>query len=150
MSDAHRTASADVTGLHGTRTVDHLRDAFGRTSRAVQRYTWFAQRADIEGYPDTAAVFRSLAEQASGHALGLLEFLADVGDPDSGVPIGETAENLRAALANETRTFSQDDPAAAAIARQEGFHDVAEWFESLARAGQSHVHRLRDVHGDPS
>ena len=74
--------------LNGTKTHENLSEAFAGESQANRRYLWFAQKADIEGYPDAAALFRSVAEGETGHAHGHLEYLAEVGDPASGEPIG--------------------------------------------------------------
>jgi rubrerythrin len=128
--------------LNGTTTHENLHAAFTRESQANLRYLWFAQRADIEGYPETASLFRSVAEGETGHALGLLEYLAEVGDPASGAPVGDTEDNLKAAIAGETYDATQMYPEFAATARAEGFDDVADWFETLARAETSHAGRF--------
>ena len=67
--------------LKGTKTEENLKAAFAGESQANRRYLYFAQKADIEGYNDVAAVFRSTAEGETGHAHGHLEFLEEVGDP---------------------------------------------------------------------
>lgn len=128
--------------LDGTKTHENLKEAFAGESQANRRYMWFAQRADIEGYPDTAALFRSVAEGETGHAHGHLEYLAEVGDPASGEPIGDTEENLKASIAGETYEYTQMYPGFAATARDEGFDEIAEWFETLARAEKSHAGRF--------
>ena len=63
--------------LDGTKTHENLKEAFAGESQANRRYLWFAQKADVEGYPDTAAMFRSVAEGETGHAHGHLEYLAE-------------------------------------------------------------------------
>ena len=80
--------------LKGSKTEGNLKDAFAGESQANRRYLYFAQKADVEGYNDVAAVFRSTAEGETGHAHGHLEFLEEVGDPATGLPIGDTAHNL--------------------------------------------------------
>ena len=77
--------------LKGTKTENNLKDAFAGESQANRRYLYFAQKADVEGYNDVAAVFRSTAEGETGHAHGHLEFLEEVGDPATGLPIGGTS-----------------------------------------------------------
>ena len=74
----------DAMSLKGSKTEDNLKDAFAGESQANRRYLYFAQKADIEGYNDVAAVFRSTAEGETGHAHGHLEFLEEVGDPATG------------------------------------------------------------------
>ena len=129
--------------LSGTKTHDNLKEAFAGESQANRRYLWFAQKADVEGYPDAAALFRSVAEGETGHAHGHLEFLAQVGDPVTGEPIGETDENFKSAIAGETYEYTQMYPGFAKTAREENLTEVAEWFETLARAEKSHAGRFQ-------
>ena len=129
--------------LEGTKTHENLKEAFASESQANRRYLWFAQKADIEGFPDTSALFRSVAEGETGHAHGHLEFLAEVGDPITGEPIGDSADNLRSAVAGETYEYTQMYPGFARTAREEGFSEVADWFETLARAEKSHANRFQ-------
>ena len=129
--------------LNGSKTQDNLKEAFAGESQANRRYLYFAQKADIEGYPDVAALFRSVAEGETGHAHGHLEFLAQVGDPATGEPIGETEDNLKSAVAGETYEYTEMYPGFARTARDEGFEEVAEWLETLARAEKSHAGRFQ-------
>lgn len=129
--------------LEGTKTHENLKEAFASESQANRRYLWFAQKADIEGYPDTSALFRSVAEGETGHAHGHLEYLAEVGDPITGEPIGDSADNLRSAVAGETYEYTQMYPGFARTAREEGLSEVADWFETLARAEKSHANRFQ-------
>ena len=76
--------------LKGSKTEQHLKDAFAGESQANRRYLYFASKADVEGYNDVAAVFRSTAEGETGHAHGHLEYMEAVGDPATGLPIGTT------------------------------------------------------------
>ena len=72
------SSGATVARLDSTRTHANLLEAFARESQANRRYLWFAQRADVDGYPEAAALFRSIAESETAHAHGHLEFLAEV------------------------------------------------------------------------
>ena len=110
-------------------------------SQVQLRYSYFANKADLEGQADVAALFRSSAQGETGHAHGHLEFLEQVGDPATGLPMGNTRENLAAALASETNESVHMYPAMALTARQEGFDDIADWFETLAKAERSHTIR---------
>ncbi len=132
-----------MASLHGTKTHQNLTEAFARESQANRRYLWFAQKADIEGHPEAAALFRSVAEGETGHAHGHLEYLAEVGDPASGEPIGDTAQNYKAAIASESYESERMYPGFAEVARDEGFDEIAEWFETLARAEKSHIGRFQ-------
>ena len=129
--------------LASSKTLDNLKAAFAGESQANRRYLYFAQKADVEGYPDVAALFRSVAEGETGHAFGHFDFLREVGDPVTGSAVGSTADNLRSAIAGETYEYTQMYPAFAKTAREEGFTEIAEWFETLARAERSHAGRFQ-------
>ena len=129
--------------LKGTRTHQNLKDAFAGESQANRRYLYFAKVADIEGYPEIAANFRDTAEGETGHAHGHLDYLKRVGDPATGLPIGDSALNLAAAVAGETHEYTDMYPGFAKTARAEGFAEIADWFETLAKAEKSHAGRFQ-------
>ena len=132
-----------MASLKGSKTQENLKGAFAGESQANRRYLYFAQKADVEGFNDTAVVFRSTAEGETGHAHGHLEYLAEVGDPATGKPIGGTSKNLAAAIAGETHEYTDMYPGMARTARQEGFDEIADWFETLAKAEKSHAGRFQ-------
>ena len=107
--------------LNGTKTHENLKEAFAGESQANRRYLYFAQKADVEGYPDVAALFRSVAEGETGHAFGHFDFLAEVGDPVTGVAVGDTEDNLKSAIEGETYEYTEMYPGFAQTARDEGF-----------------------------
>jgi rubrerythrin len=127
--------------LRGSKTHENLREAFAGESQANRRYIYFAQKADVEGQPDIAALFRSVSEGETGHAFGHFDFLAEVGDPVTSEPVGATTDNLKSAIAGETYEYTEMYPGFARTARDEGFEDIAEWLETLARAEKSHASR---------
>ncbi|MBI2848579.1 MAG: rubrerythrin [Chloroflexi bacterium] len=129
--------------LAGTKTLENLKAAFAGESQANRRYQYFARQADIEGYPDVAELFRSTGEGETGHALGHLDLLKEVGDPATGLEIGDIRKNLRAAIAGETHEYTQMYPEFARMAREEGLLEIAEWFESMARAEKAHANRFQ-------
>ena len=129
--------------LATSQTLENLKAAFAGESQANRRYLYFAQKADVEGYNDVAAVFRSTAEGETGHAHGHLEFMEAVGDPATGLPIGATSANLKAAIAGETHEYTDMYPGMAKSAREEGFSEIADWFETLAKAERSHANRFQ-------
>jgi rubrerythrin len=128
--------------LKGSSTEQNLKDAFAGESQANRRYLYFAAKADVEGYNDVATVFRSTAEGETGHAHGHLEYLEAVGDPATGLPIGPTSENLKAAIAGETYEYTDMYPGMAKSARDEGFEEISDWFETLAKSERSHANRF--------
>ena len=129
--------------LKGSKTEQNLKDAFAGESQANRRYLYFANKADIEGQNDVAALFRSTAEGETGHAHGHLEYMETVGDPATGLPIGRSRDNLKAAVAGETHEYTDMYPGMAKEARGEGFAEIADWFETLAKAERSHANRFQ-------
>ena len=134
--------------LKGSETEQNLKDAFAGESQANRRYLYFAAKADVEGNNDLAVVFRSTAEGETGHAHGHLEYLEETGDPATGKPIGDTKLNLEAAVAGETHEYTDMYPGMAKTARDEGFDEIADWFETLAKAERSHANRFTKALGE--
>ena len=132
-----------MKSLKGTKTHDNLKAAFAGESQANRRYLYFANKADVEGQNDVSALFRSTAEGETGHAHGHLEYLEQVGDPATGLAIGGTADNLKASIAGETHEYTDMYPGMARTAREEGFAEIADWFETLAKAEKSHAGRFQ-------
>jgi rubrerythrin len=136
--------------LDDSRTLENLKAAFAGESQANRRYLYFAKVADIEGYPDIAGNFRDTADGETGHAHGHLDYIKKVGDPATGLPIGDTLENLAAAVAGETHEYTEMYPGMAKTAREEGHDDIADWFETLAKAEKSHAGRFQSLLDDIS
>ena len=129
--------------LKGSKTHQHLKDAFAGESQANRRYLYFAAKADVEGQNDVASVFRSTAEGETGHAHGHLEYMEACGDPATDLPIGSSRNNLKAAIAGETHEYTDMYPGMSKAARTEGFGEIADWFETLAKAERSHANRFQ-------
>jgi rubrerythrin len=128
--------------INGTKTHQNLKDAFAGESQANRRYLYFAKVADVEGLPEIAGNFKETADGETGHAHGHLDYLKSAGDPATGLPIGSTEANLKSAIAGETHEYETMYPSMAKAAREEGFDDIAEWFETLAKAEKSHAGRF--------
>jgi rubrerythrin len=130
--------------IKGTRTEQSLKEAFAGESQANRRYLYFANMCDIAGAGDVAAVFRSTAEGETGHAHGHMEYLIEggAGEPGTGMPAKTVAEALEAAISGETHEYTDMYPGMAKIARDEGFDEVADWFETLAKAERSHANKF--------
>lgn len=128
--------------LKGTKTHANLKAAFAGESQANRRYLYFAKQADVEGYPDVAGLFRDTAEGETGHAHGHMDYMKPVGDPATDMPIGETDVNLKSAIVGETHEYTDMYPGMAKAAREEGFTEIADWFETLAKAEKSHAGRF--------
>jgi len=134
-----------MSSLKDTKTHGNLKDAFAGESQANRRYLYFAKVADIEGYPEVASNFRETAEGETGHAHGHLDYLKQVGDPATGLPLGDTTLNLKAAIEGETHEYTDMYPGMAKTAREEGFREIADWFETLAKAEKSHAGRFTQM-----
>src|SRR3970040_2070513 len=132
-----------MSKLKGSKTENNLKAAFAGESQANRRYLDFASKADVEGYNDVSSVFRSTAEGETGHAHGHLEYLEQCGDPATGLPFGGTQDNLKSAVAGETHEYTDMYPGMAKDARAEGFDEIADWFETLAKAERSHANRYQ-------
>ena len=134
-----------MTALKGSNTHANLKAAFAGESQANRRYLYFAKVADVEGYPEIAGNFRQTAEGETGHAHGHLDYLKTCGDPATDLPIGDTASNLQASVAGETHEYTDMYPGMAKTAREEGFDEIANWFETLAKAEKSHAGRFQQM-----
>src|SRR5918993_587164 len=110
--------------LKGTKTHENLKAAFAGESQANRRYLYFAKQADVEGNPEIAGNFRETAEGETGHAHGHLDY-------------------LKSAVAGETHEYTDMYPGMAKTARSEGFKEIADWFETLAKAEKSHAGRFQ-------
>ena len=126
----------------GSQTQSNLKEAFAGESQANRRYLYFAKVADVEGQPEIAGLFRDTAEGETGHAHGHLDYLKQVGDPATDLPIGDSLLNLKAAVHGETYEYTDMYPGMAKTAREEGFAEIADWFETLAKAEKSHAGRF--------
>ncbi len=131
--------------LKSSKTLENLKAGFAGESQANRRYLYFAQKADEEGNQEIAQIFRSTADGETAHAFGHMKYLATVGDPVTGEPVGTTEQNLKSAIAGETYEYTQMYPGFAKTAREEGFDDIAHWFEVLSKAEKSHAKKYEDT-----
>lgn len=127
--------------LEGSRTAANLKRAFASETEANGRFLYFAHRAVAEGYPDIAALFRALAEGETAHAFGHLDLLAGEAE-EGGDAAASTEDNLKQAIEAETREYTEVYPSYARTAREEGFEEIADWFDTVTRAERSHAGRL--------
>jgi rubrerythrin len=122
-----------------------LRTAFTAEAAAVQRYSYFAQTAEIEGQMHVARLFSELADSLACAAHGHLDFLRDVADPVSEQPIGDTTLNLANAMAVELREATELYPNLASAALDAGLADVASWMMTLSALKKAQVAKLQEV-----
>lgn len=130
-----------MKSLKGTKTAECLKEAFAGESMANRRYLYFANMADVEGAPEVANVFRNTAEGETGHAHGHMEYLlkGGAGDPGTDHQVNSVEEALMSAIEGENHEYTDMYPGMARTAREEGFDEIADWFETLAKAERSHA-----------
>jgi rubrerythrin len=92
-------------------TIDNLKTAFAGESQANRKYLAFAKKAEKEGYPQIAKLFRAAAEAETIHALAHFQSMDGV---------GSTADNLKAAVAGETYEYTEMYPPMVSQAEKEG------------------------------
>ncbi len=132
--------------LKGSKTEKNLMAAFAGESQARNRYTYYSAKARKDGFRQIAEIFEETANQEREHAKRLFKFMpggeAEItGSFPSGV-IGDTVDNLKASAAGENHEWTDMYPTFAAVARDEGFDDIAKVFESIAVAEKQHEKRF--------
>lgn len=135
--------------LQNTETQKNLMRAFAGESLARNRYSFAAGQAEQEGLPVIAAVFRYTAGQEKEHAEIFADFLRRGGAEhiaiDGDFPVDTAADTLSllsAAVKNETKEQTEIYPAFAAVARSEGFSEIAQKLEQIAQIEQCHAGRF--------
>lgn len=136
----------------GSKTEKNLLAAFAGESQARNRYTFFASAAKKEGYEQIAALFLQTAEEEKEHGKLFFKQLKG-GDVEitaaypAGV-IGKTKENLAAAAAGEKIEWDSLYPGFAATAKKEGFKEIANLFEMVAKVEAHHEARYAKLHAN--
>lgn len=133
--------------LKGTKTAANLKAGFAGESQANRRYLYFAEKADLEGAVEVANLFRSIANGETKHAFGHFDRLRDngEGDPATNLPVGNSEEMLKSAIAGETYEYTEMYPGFAKTAREEGFDEIGEWMEVMAKAERVHAQRFQKL-----
>jgi rubrerythrin len=138
-----------MKGLKGTKTEKNILTAFIGESQARNKYTYFASKAQSEGYIQISAIFSETADQEKEHAKRLFRFLEGgnveiVATFPAGV-IGNTVENLKEAAGGESYEWREMYPSFAKTAREEGFDDIAKVFDAIAIAEKQHEKRYNEL-----
>jgi rubrerythrin len=134
-----------MTELAESKTIENLRAAFAGEAQANRRYIYFSRKADEEGYPEVSALFRSVAEGETAHALRHFDYMRKIGDPVTKVPVPNVKGMLDSAVKGETYECTTMYPAFAKAARAEGFDEIAKWFETLAKAERAHAGKFKEA-----
>jgi rubrerythrin len=133
--------------LKGSKTETNILTAFAGESQARNRYSYFASKAKNDGFVQISAVFQETADQEKEHAKRLFKLLEGgeatiTGSFPAGV-IGSTYDNLIASAEGEHHESGSMYPEFAAVAKQEGFDQIAGIFLSIAVAEVYHEKRFR-------
>ena len=135
--------------LKNTQTLNNLMRAFAGESLARNRYEFAAEQAETDGLPVIAAVFRYTADQEKEHAEIFADYLrrggAETVEIEGGFPVDTAADTLAllaSAVKNEQQEHSDVYPAFAAVARDEGFGEIARKLEQIARVESCHAGRF--------
>ena len=131
--------------LAESKTIENLRAAFAGESQANRRYTYFSRKADEEGFPEVAALFRAVSDGETAHALRHFDYMRKAGDPVTKAPVLDVKGMLDSAIKGETYECTNMYPEFAKVARQEGFDEIAKWFETLAKAEKAHAGKFKEA-----
>ena len=138
-----------MSSLKGTRTEKNILTAFAGESQARNRYTYFASQAKKEGFVQISDIFTETANQEKEHAKRLFKMLeggeVQITASFPAGKVGTTLENLKEAAAGENHEHSVMYPEFAAIAREEGFPDLAGVFMAIGVAEKQHEKRSLDL-----
>ena len=138
-----------MRSIKGTQTEKNVLLSFAGESQARNRYTYFASKAKKEGLVQISLIFEETANQEMEHAKRFFKFL-EGGDLEitGTFPAGQikdTLTNLKAAAMGEHEEHSDMYPAMAAVARQEGFEEIARLWDAVSVAEKQHETRYRDL-----
>ncbi|AIS31822.1 MULTISPECIES: rubrerythrin [Methanobacterium] len=139
------------------KTLENLTKAFIGESQARNRYTFYAKQAKKDGYPELEKIFLETADNEREHAKWLFRMIqnlkkdasldddAIVVEAEAPLTLGDTVENLKAAIAGEHYENSEMYPEFAKVAKEEGLDDVAQRLNSIGRAEIHHEERYIQV-----
>ncbi|EEZ80762.1 MAG: rubrerythrin family protein [Candidatus Thioglobus sp.] len=133
--------------IQGSQTEKNLLIAFAGESQARNRYTFFASQAKKDGLMQIADIFLETASQEKEHAERFFKYLEggelEISASFPAGVIGTTFDNLIVAAEGEEYEWSVMYPAFAKTAREEGFEDIAQMFESIIIAEKQHDRRYK-------
>ncbi len=139
------------------RTLENLVKAFIGESQARNRYSRYAKVARKEGYEQIAEIFEITAENEREHAKWLMTMIQELlkksnksmssmkVEVEAPLVIGDTIQNLQAAIEGEHYENAEMYPEFARVAEEEGLKDVAERLRAIAKAEEHHEERYRKL-----
>ena len=124
--------------LKDSKTAQNLKDAFAVEASDGRRYDYFAEQAKIEGATEVEAVFRSIVDERrgpNGNIAGHMDYLPLLGE--------KTADNLKSAIESHKKKCTDMYAGMAKTAKEEGFEEIAGWFEKLSKDESSHAGKFQ-------
>ncbi|SEA57544.1 Rubrerythrin [Desulfuromusa kysingii] len=138
-----------MSSIKGTETEKNLLKSFAGESQARTRYTYFASIAKKEGYVQIADIFEETANQEKEHAKRFFKFLEggelEITAMYPAGKMGTTVENLLESATGENEEHSELYPAFAAVAKAEGFPEIAAAWNAISVSEKQHEKRFRDL-----
>ena len=134
-----------MANLKGTKTLENLKTAFAGEAQANRRYLYFSRKADEEGYPEVAALFKGIAEGETAHAFHHFDSMKEMGDPATGASVANVKDMLNYSVLGETYEYTTMYPTFAKVAREEGFEEVAKYFDILTKAEHAHANKFAEA-----
>lgn len=131
-----------MANLKESKTLENLKTAFAGEAQANRRYLYFSRKADEEGYPEVAALFKGIAEGETAHAFHHFDSMKEIGDPVTGESVRNVMEMLNSSVQGETYEYTEMYPTFARIARAEGFEEIARYFDILTKAEHAHASKF--------
>ena len=131
--------------LSKSKTFQNLKTAFAGEAQTNRRYLYFAKTADDEGQSEVSSVFRAVAEIETAHAMREFEFMKPISDPMTQVPLPNLRGMIESALKGEMYESTTMYPNFAKEARQEGFDEIAKWFDAVAEAEKVHLKKFQEL-----
>jgi rubrerythrin len=132
-----------MASVKGSRTDQNLRHAFSDEGRFNRLNLSCTQAAAAEGQRESATLAQAADDRGAGYAGGHLDFR--VAGYDTSAPLGSSAVELATAIATMKDDHTAMYAGMARTAHDEGFEEIAGWFEILAKPGRSHVREMRWV-----
>ena len=127
-----------MADLKGSKTEKNLLEAFKGESMATNKYTYFASRAKKDGFVQMSKIFEATANNEREHAKLWFKALC-------GGKIANTTENLKECIEGENFEHTSMYPEFAKTAREEGFNEIAELFEGVAKIEAQHETRYKKL-----
>jgi rubrerythrin len=138
-------------------TIKNLTKAFIGESQARNRYTFYAKIAKKQGFEQIAGIFLLTADNEREHAKWLFRLINELKrksgenldeirvEAVASTTLGDTAENLKMAIAGENYEHTEMYPGFADVAEKEGFSEIAKRLRAIAKAEEHHEERYKKL-----